>query len=160
MPEQHGKHLRVFQNKFMQIHQVKRLHKTKSPKIVGRGGKRGTTSGKGTKGQKARSGRKLRPEIRDVIKRLPKLRGYRFLSIQTKPNTVNLGDLMVFKAGETVSPKTLLNKGLARYEGGKLPKIKILGHGELSVKLKFENCSFSEEAKAKIEKAGGVIKLK
>lgn len=42
---------------------------------VGRGGKRGKTSGKGTKGQNARAGRKKRPEIRDFIKRFPKLRG-------------------------------------------------------------------------------------
>lgn len=146
----------------MQIHQVKRLHKNKAHKIVGRGGKRGTTSGKGTKGQNARSGRKKRPELRDIIKRIPKLRGRGkniFTSIQTKPNTVNLSDLEVFKVGEIVSPKTLLNKGLARREGGKLPKIKILGAGELANKLKFENCLFSEEARVKIEKAGGVIKI-
>ena len=145
----------------MQIHQVKRLHNNKSKKIVGRGGKRGTTSGKGTKGQNARSGRKKRPELRDIIKRIPKLRG-RGKNINTsiviKPNTINLANLEVFNAGEVVSPKTLLGKGLARQQGGKLPKVKILGTGELTKKLKFENCTFSADAKVKIEKAGGIIK--
>ncbi len=147
----------------MRIHQVKRLHKNKRGKIVGRGGKRGTTSGKGTKGQKARSGRKLRPEIRDVIKRIPKLRGRGKninTSIQIKPNVINLSDLEVFKGGETVSPKSLLSRGLARYEGGKLPKVKILAGGELNKKLKFKNCLFSDEARVKVEKAGGIIEVK
>ena len=147
----------------MQIHQVKRRHKNKSKKLVGRGGKRGTTSGKGTKGQNARSGRKKRPELRDIIKRVPKLRGRGMnsnLSIQTSPDTVNLSMLEIFKAGEIVSPKTLLNKGLVRRVSGKLPKVKILAEGELTKKLKFENVHFSEDAKMKVEKAGGVIKLK
>jgi large subunit ribosomal protein L15 len=56
--------------------------------IVARGGKRGKTAGRGTKGQKARAGHKIRPEIRDVIKRIPKMRGRgknSNLSIQEKP---------------------------------------------------------------------------
>ena len=146
----------------MQIHQVKRRHKNKPKKLVGRGGKRGTTSGKGTKGQKARSGRKLRPEFRDIIKRIPKLRGRGAnlnTSIQDKPETVNLLELEVFQDGEVVSPRTLFAKGLVRREGGKLPKVKILGGGELTKKLKFENCLFSDDAKLKVEKAGATIKL-
>ena len=59
----------------MQIHQVKRNTENRAKKYVGRGGKRGKTSGKGTKGQNSRSGRKKRPEIRDIIKKLPKMRG-------------------------------------------------------------------------------------
>src|SRR3989344_6917520 len=135
----------------MQIHQIKRQHKNKRKKLVGRGGKRGTTSGKGTKGQKARSGRKLYPEIRDVIKRIPKLRGRGMnsnLSIQTKPRVLNLSDLEVFNDGEIVSPKTLLKKGLVRRQGGKTPRVKILGgdvprhgSGDFTKKLKFEGCT-------------------
>ncbi len=146
----------------MQIHQVKRLHKNKRKKIIGRGGKRGTTSGKGTKGQNARSGRKKRPEMRDIIKRIPKLRGRGMnsnLSIQIKPSAINLKDLEVFKEGEVVSPKTVLSKGLVRFEGGKIPRVKILAGGELTKKLKFEYCTFSDEARVKIEKAGGTIKV-
>lgn len=66
----------------MQIHNLKRVHKNKKDRIVGRGGKHAKTSGRGGKGQTARSGNKRRPELRDIIKRLPKNRGYQFKSIQ------------------------------------------------------------------------------
>jgi len=59
----------------MQWHTLKPRTKRKKSVSVGRGGKRGKTSGRGTKGQNARAGRKKRPEIRDFIKRFPKLRG-------------------------------------------------------------------------------------
>ncbi len=59
----------------MQFHTIKRKSPNKKSKQVGRGGTRGKTSGRGTKGQNARSGRKKRPELRDTIKRIPKLRG-------------------------------------------------------------------------------------
>jgi len=62
----------------MQIHQIKTIHKEKEPKRVGRGGKRGTYCGRGGKGQTARAGHKMQPVIRELIKRYPKLRGYRF----------------------------------------------------------------------------------
>src|SRR3989344_5255813 len=66
----------------MQIHNLKRQHKNKRDRMVGRGGKHAKTSGRGGKGQTARAGNKRRPELRDVIKRLPKNRGYKFKSIQ------------------------------------------------------------------------------
>jgi ribosomal protein L15 len=66
----------------MQIHLLKRKHKNKKDRIVGRGGKHAKTSGRGGKGQTARAGNKRRPELRDIIKKLPKLRGYRFNSIK------------------------------------------------------------------------------
>jgi len=69
----------------MQLHQLKPSHKRKKKKIIGRGGKRGTTSGRGTKGQKSRSGANIRPAIYDFIKKIPKLRGYRFKSLKEKP---------------------------------------------------------------------------
>jgi len=59
----------------MQFHTLKRKTPNKKHKTVGRGGTRGKTSGRGTKGQNARAGRKKRPELRDFIKRVPKLRG-------------------------------------------------------------------------------------
>ncbi|HWA32414.1 MAG TPA: hypothetical protein VG694_03110 [Candidatus Paceibacterota bacterium] len=65
----------------MQIHDVKRKHKNKKDRLVGRGGKHAKTSGRGGKGQTARAGNKRRPELRDIIKKLPKLRGYRFKSV-------------------------------------------------------------------------------
>lgn len=66
----------------MQIHNLKRTHKNKKDRIVGRGGKHAKTSGRGGKGQTARAGNKRRPELRDIIKKLPKNRGYKFKSIQ------------------------------------------------------------------------------
>ncbi len=66
----------------MQIHNLKRQHKNKKDRIVGRGGKHAKTSGRGGKGQTARAGNKRRPELRDIIKKLPKKRGYQFKSIE------------------------------------------------------------------------------
>ena len=59
----------------MQFHTLKRKTPNKKTAQVGRGGTRGKTSGRGTKGQNARAGHKNRPELRDFIKRFPKLRG-------------------------------------------------------------------------------------
>ena len=59
----------------MQFHTLKSKTKRKRSRQVGRGGTRGKTAGRGTKGQNARAGRKKRPELRDFIKRVPKLRG-------------------------------------------------------------------------------------
>ena len=64
----------------MQIHNLKRTHKNKKDRIVGRGGKHAKTAGRGGKGQTARAGNKRRPELRDIIKKLPKNRGYAFKS--------------------------------------------------------------------------------
>lgn len=61
----------------MNLHQVVPSHRNPSKKRIGRGGKRGTFSGRGVKGQKARAGRKVRPATRDLIQQIPKLRGSR-----------------------------------------------------------------------------------
>lgn len=66
----------------MQIHELKRTHKNKRDRLVGRGGKHAKTSGRGGKGQTARAGNKRRPELRDIIKKLPKNRGYQFKSFR------------------------------------------------------------------------------
>lgn len=145
----------------MQSHTISRRTKNTKSRQVGRGGTRGKTSGKGTKGQNARSGRKKRPEIRDVIKRLPKLRGRGKNSnktIETKPVAINLTALRGFSSGDTVSPETLAQKGIVKTLGGALPKVKILSNGELSAKLSFVGCTVSEGARKKIEGAGGTIK--
>ncbi len=136
----------------MQIHQIKPKHKLKKKKRVGRGGKRGSYSGKGIKGQKSRAGRKLAPVIRELIKKYPKLRGYRRQKISQNLTIVNLGDLeKKFKDSEIVNPQTLLGKGLIRRIKGKTPKVKILGKGELTGKLIIENCQMSEKVKRKIQ---------
>jgi large subunit ribosomal protein L15 len=59
----------------MQLHELQPEHYNSDKKRIARGGKRGRTSGRGQKGQKSRSGRKMRPAIRDFVQRLPKLRG-------------------------------------------------------------------------------------
>lgn len=134
----------------------------KKTMIVGRGGKRGKTSGRGGKGQTARAGNKRRPEVRDFIKRIPKLRGRgknALTSISNKPFVINLAVIEeIYKAGDVVSPKTLNEKKAVSTFNGKLPVVKILGEGEVSKKLSFEGLKISDSAKAKIEKAGGVIK--
>ncbi|KKR79593.1 MAG: 50S ribosomal protein L15 [Candidatus Nomurabacteria bacterium GW2011_GWA2_40_9] len=67
----------------MQIHNLKRKNKNKKDRLIGRGGKHAKTAGRGGKGQTARAGNKRRPELRDIIKKLPKLRGYQFKSVKT-----------------------------------------------------------------------------
>jgi len=143
----------------MKIHNLKRVTKNRKTAIVGRGGKRGKTSGRGGKGQTARAGHKVRPEWRDIIKKMPKLRGYAFKSIQSKFVVVNLAQLeSIFSNGDTVSPSTLVKKNVLETRLGKNPKVKILALGDLSKKLKISNCNVSAEAKTKIEKAGGEVK--
>ncbi|HAE36291.1 MAG: 50S ribosomal protein L15 [Candidatus Nomurabacteria bacterium GW2011_GWF2_35_66] len=142
----------------MQLHTLKREHPNKKPQQVGRGGTRGKTSGRGGKGQTARAGNKRRPQMRDIIKKIPKLRGYRFASHDTKATPVNVGSLNIFAVGAIVSPKTLFENALIRRVGGKLPKVKILGTGDITVKVLIEGCIVSKTAKEKIEKAGGSIK--
>ncbi|HEV8677414.1 MAG TPA: 50S ribosomal protein L15 [Candidatus Paceibacterota bacterium] len=144
----------------MQLNELKRKTPNKRVQRVGRGGKRGKTSGRGTKGQDARSGHKKRPEIREILKKLPKLRGYAFNSIQAPALVVNLGALEAsFKAGEIVNAKTLSERGLIRMRKNaqSKPVVKILGTGELSKKLVIAGCKVSGTAKAAIEKAGGSI---
>ena len=129
---------------------------------MGRGGTRGKTSGRGTKGQKARSGHKIRPEIRDFIKRIPKLRGRGKNSnrgIVEKPMAVSLSVIeKAFAVGEEVNPSTLRLRDLIRYRESSVAPVKILG-GEITKKLLFSNVLVSASAKALIEKAGGTIKM-
>ena len=144
----------------MQLHQLKPFHKPKKAKRIGRGGKRGTYSGRGIKGQKARAGRRLKPIIRELIKKYPKLRGYKFKRKELKPQIINLEILeKKFKSNETISPQILLEKRLFRKIKGRLPKVKILGLGKLTKKLIIEGCQVSKSAKKKIEKAGGTIRI-
>lgn len=143
----------------MQSHQIKPKTKNKKGKYIGRGGKRGTYSGRGIKGQKARAGRKMRPEIRDLIKKLPKKRGYRFKSFQNNSVVVNLNVLNKKLAeGSEITPKFLVESGLVKTKGGQFPSIKILSQGILTKKFSFSGCLMSKSAKEKIEKIGGSVK--
>lgn len=143
----------------MQLNQLKPKTKSKKKKLVGRGGKRGTYSGRGLKGQKARAGRKMRPEMRDIIKKIPKKRGYRSPFLKKKIFAINLLAIeKIFNSGERITKETLFEKGLVCKAGGKIPEIKILGNGDISKKLDFSGMKISRPAKEKIKKAGGKIK--
>ena len=143
----------------MQAHQLSKLNR-KRHKRVGRGGKRGTYSGRGIKGQKARAGRRIRPQIRDIIKKIHKRRGYgknRAKSVyagKAKPAVVNLREIdKKFKDGEKVTAKLLVERGLIESSGGKMPKVKILGVGKLTKKLEFDKSLLMSNSVAK--KFGG-----
>lgn len=143
----------------MQTNQLQPKTKNKKGKYIGRGGKRGTYSGRGVKGQKARAGRKLRPEIRDMIKKLPKKRGYRFKSFQTRPIVINLDVLnKIFNDNDQITPKILVEKVVIKSIGGRLPTVKILDGEELGKKFNVSGCQVSKSVKEKIEKAGGSVK--
>ena len=145
----------------MQLHELKRQIKNKKSRQIGRGGKRGTTSGRGTKGQIARAGHKVRPELRDLIKKLPKLRGRGKNSnrpIGPQTAGVSLATLEKhFTVGATVTPAILLEKKLVRPIGGRLMTVKILATGVLTKKLTVKNCLVSAGAKSAIQKAGGAV---
>ncbi len=145
----------------MQFHDIKRHTKRKKSRQVARGGKRGKTAGRGTKGQKARAGRKLRPEMRDIIKKIPKLRGYFFKSVQVKAIPVSLSQIEKnFENGNEITPKTLIEKKVISTYKGKIPRIKILSPKKdqsFSKKVSVKGIAVSIGAKTLIEKAGGSI---
>lgn len=146
----------------MQTHSLKARTKRVTSQQVGRGGKRGKTSGKGMKGQNARAGRKKRPELRDFIKRFPKLRGRGvspFKSYKDKPLVVNLGSIeLAFTSGETVNKESIVARDILNPKLSKNSTIKILAKGTLTKKLSFEGVFVSETAKKAIEAVGGSIK--
>lgn len=143
----------------MQLNDLQPEHKNQDEKRVGRGGRRGKTSGRGHKGQKARAGSAPRPQVRDRIKKLPKLRGYNFNSPHEKPVAVNVGALeSVVEKNDEVDPQYLVEHGLLKKEGGRIPSVKILGSGEIDTAITLTDCDTSASAKEKIEEAGGEVK--
>src|SRR3989338_8722442 len=121
------------QNNTMRIHQLKREHPNKKSRKIG-------------------------PEIRDRIKKLPKRRGYKFSVVSDKPRAVNLAAIdRRFNAGESVTPATLAERGLLRLIGKKVPAVKVLATGTVSKKLSFTGLPVSIQARKKIEAAGGSI---
>ncbi len=148
----------------MQLHQLKPKTARRSPKRIGLGGKRGKTSGKGGKGQTARAGNSMRAELRDFIKKLPKLRGFgknRARTVNNErvlPVVVNVSALeAAFDAGTAINPKAMVAAGLIRNKRGSSPAVKILGNGELSKKFTISGCQVSASAREKIEKVGGTV---
>lgn len=143
----------------MQLNEIQRTHKRKLRKRIGRGGKRGTYSGKGIKGQKARSNTHFQPFIRELIKRYPKLKGYRASTRYTPEATVSLKTLEKrFEAQATVNPQVLAERRIIRKIEGQIPQIKILSQGSLTKALTIESCLVSKGAREKIERAGGMVR--
>ena len=148
----------------MQLNQLQGNTTNRKARRVGRGGKRGKTSGRGGKGQTARAGAKVRPEIRDIIKRLPKRRGYGRNRARTvnagriRPTEVNLDALEIaYSTGEEVSTASLVKKGVVQKIGGKTPLVKILGSGKLTKALTVRGCRVSDVARERITEVGGTI---
>jgi len=129
----------------------------KSKKRIGRGlGSTGRYSGRGSKGQRSRSGGKSGLQlkgIRQVMLATPKNRGFK--SGRLKPEVVNVSDLSKnFADGAKITPKTLLKKGLiTNGDQG----VKILGNGSISIKVTVSDCAVSGVAKTKIEAVGGTV---
>ena len=129
----------------------------KTRKRVGRGAGSGLgkTSGKGHKGQNARTGGGVRLGFEGgqlpLFRRLSK-RGFNNYNFRTDYATINVSDLEGFEDGTEVTVELLLDTGLIKKE---LEGVKVLGSGELTKKLVVKANAFSETAKAKIEKNGG-----
>lgn len=138
---------------------LKNTHRKKQKvQRVGRGigSGRGVTSTRGQKGAKARSGYKRRAWQEGgnvpLFKKLP-TRGFNNARFATRYEIMNLDMIEKhFEEGETLSLMTLREKGLIR--GKTLPRLKILGNGELTKKLKIEAHAFTASAKEKLDKAG------
>ena len=142
----------------MQLHQIKSTTKKASRKRIGRGGKRGTYSGRGMKGQKSRAGTSFEPIIRQVIKRYPKLKGYRAKTRRYLRDIVTLSALEKHLDGTAlVTPQLLLKEGVVSTMKGRMPKIKILGTGEVTKAFTIQGCEISSSAQKAIEKAGGKV---
>jgi len=131
----------------------------KSRKRVGRGdgSGHGTYSGRGCKGQKSRSGYRMRPGFEGgqlpLIKRLPRKRG--FVNIfRTEYSVVNLSKLNMFESGSEVDPERLVTAGVVK---SRRRPIKILAEGDISHPLVVKAHKFSTAAKAKIEAVGGKV---
>ncbi|MBX4211297.1 MAG: uL15 family ribosomal protein [Candidatus Yanofskybacteria bacterium] len=156
----------------MQFHNLQSRTPRKSGKRVGRGGKRGTFSGNGSKGQKSRAGAGVKPGFRGGDNRIwqmfPKQRGaskkpgnsrphrkHRYYQYRAgKPFILNIEDLNIFHDGDTITPAFLLEKGMLQYpQAG----VKILGTGSLAKKLTVKDIQVSESARTKIIAIGGTV---
>lgn len=156
----------------MQVHDIKKPKHLKRKQRVGRGGKRGTYSGRGMKGQKSRAGARIRPQILDYILKIPKFSGPtakrgnapRFSKRQGAARNIyrviiNIGELnKLIKDGDMVNVEYLLENKIVKTYKGMKPRVKLLGNGVLTKKITVEGLELSKSAREEIEKAGGTIK--
>lgn len=141
----------------MKLHELKKNEgATFRKKIVGRGrgSGLGKTSGRGQKGQNARSGGGVSPVFEGgqlpLYRRLPK-RGFSNHDFKTVYAVINVGDLNIFNDGDVVTPALLKEKGIVKKQ---LNGIKVLGNGTLEKKLTIQAHRFSSSALRKIEESG------
>ena len=145
----------------MKLGELKPAVEKKSRNRVGRGigSGNGKTAGKGHKGQKARTGGKIRRGFEGgqtpLYRRIPK-RGFNNI-FSTEYATVNVSDLERFENGTVVNMELLVKEGLVRKE---LSGLKVLGNGTLTKKVTVEAKKFTNAAKEKIEAVGGKIEVK
>ncbi len=146
----------------MELHELKKNPgATKERKRVGRGmgSGLGKTSGKGEKGQKARSGVSIPATFEGgqlpLYRRLPK-RGFSNAPFKIRYATINVGELNRFADGTIVTPELLKDCGLMKKQ---LDGVKVLGQGNLEKKLTIKANKFSSEAINKIEKSGSTLEV-
>lgn len=140
----------------------KRKNRIKKGKRLGRGygsGVGGHTVGRGTKGQKSRSGHKSLVAFEGgnvpFFRRMPKLKGFKSRS-KIDTQVINVGTISEnFKSGEKITVEKLKERGFIR-KGAQ--EVKVLGKGEMTKKVSIEGIKMSPSAKEKIEKAGGSVK--
>lgn len=142
----------------MQIHNLN-IKINKKRKRIGRGGKRGSYSGRGQKGQKSRAGRRIRPAERDIILRLPKRRGIKNPPKSPKPLLVKISDLIskteLFGFNDKINLNSLkqLNLIPINYRG----EVKIVGNLPSTKPLIIEGLKISNKLKDEIIKNGGKV---
>ncbi len=141
----------------MKLHELeKNIGATQAKKRVGRGSGSGLgkTSGRGQKGQKARSGGSINPVFEGgqlpLYRRLPK-RGFTNHMFKTVYAVINVSDLNIFEDNTVVTPALLKEKGIIKKQ---LDGIKVLGNGNLERKLTIQATKFSKSALEKIEESG------
>lgn len=144
----------------MMQHQLKAgIGTRKTRKRVGRGNSAGggTYAGRGSKGQKSRSGKGIKPGFEGgqnpLIKGLPMIRGFNN-KFKTYYSLVSIGTLNQLPTGERITPEYLYISGITR---NKKKPIKILGDGDLTKPLNISAHKFTESARSKIEAVGGTI---
>lgn len=145
----------------MKLHELDSMPEAKKIKRVGRGMASGSgkTSGRGHKGQKARSGSSIPAWFQGgqsaLFRRLPK-RGFNNNRFKIEYAIINLDDLNRFNDGDIITPEVLKEKGIIKKE---LAGIKVLGSGELTKKITIKANRFSSKAVTKIESAGGIAEV-
>ena len=144
----------------IELHNLRPSHGSRKKKMrVGRGigAGKSKTSGRGDKGQRSRRGYSRRPGFEGgqmpLQRRLPKV-GFTNI-FRTEYEVVNVASLAIFKAGDAVTPEAMSSRRLLRR---RLP-VKILGNGNLKMKLTVSAHAFSKSAREKIEKAGGTAEV-